>query len=125
MSFSSLVKNDLCRVELTERCCLISELAAIIRINGIVKPVSDNDSNIKIVTENAAFARKIFSVIKKLYNIYPEVIARKSQKLKKHTLYILIVTASMGSKKILESIGIDYHRKEEREWIDYSIFSKI
>jgi cell division protein WhiA len=105
MSFSSAVKNELCRLELNEDCCLKAELASVVNISGIIKSSDNNSINIKITTENAAFARRIFSGFKKLYNIYPEVIIRKSKKLKKHMSYILVITSSMGADKILASLG--------------------
>lgn len=103
LSFSSTVKNEICRMENSNNCCLLSELAAVIYLNSVVKIEKSDDVNIRIVTENAAFARRLFSIIKKLYNIYPEVVMRKSKKLKKHTLYILVITSSMGAKSILNS----------------------
>jgi hypothetical protein len=101
-----MVKNELCRVEKIDRCCLIAELSAALRISGTVKYIGVDEANIKIVTENAAFARRTFSLIKILFNIHPEVTARKSKKLKKHVSYTLIVTPSMGSKMVLENIKI-------------------
>ncbi len=106
MSFSSSVKNELCRIEVGHKCCLLSELAAVIRVSGAIRTAPNGDINIRIVTENAAFARKLFTSIKSIHNIYPEVITRKSKKLKKHISYILIITSSMGARNILESLGI-------------------
>jgi hypothetical protein len=117
-----LVKSELCRSEIEDECCLLSELAAVVRISGTVGLVSQKDFNIRIVTENAAFARKIFSSIKKLFNVNAEVTIRKSKKLKKHTSYILVVTASMGAKFILNRIGIDFDKAGEK--LDFSIHSK-
>jgi len=104
LSFSAAVKSELCRIDIEEDCCMLSELSAVIRTSAVVKYVSDNNANIKIVTENAAFARRVFSLIKKLFDICPEIVARKSKKLKKNTSYSLIITSSMGTKKILEKI---------------------
>lgn len=104
LSFSSAVKNEICRVETVEKCCLITELAAVIGISGTVKYTNENDIKIRITTENAAFARRVFSNIKKLYNVYPEVIIRKSKKFKKHVAYILIITSLQGAKRILDDI---------------------
>lgn len=104
LSFSSAVKNEICRVETVEKCCLITELAAVIGISGTVKYTNENDIKIRITTENAAFARRVFSNIKKLYNVYPEVIIRKSKKFKKHVAYILIITSLQGAKRILNDI---------------------
>lgn len=108
MSFSTLVKNELCRIEVNDNCCLMAELAAVIKISGTIKTAGENDVNIRIVTENAAFARHIFVLIRKLFDIYPEVIIRKSRKLKKHVSYILVITASMGAKKLLDSLDIEF-----------------
>jgi DNA-binding protein WhiA len=106
LSFSSNVKNELCRIELEKDCCLLAELAAVVRVSGTVRLLGEGEANIKIVTENAAFARRIFTYIKKYFNIYPEVIARKSNRLKRHTSYILIITSSMGAEHILKKIGM-------------------
>lgn len=106
MSFSSSVKNELCRIEIDDKCCMFAELAAVIRVSGMIKFTARDDANIKIVTENAAFARKLFSLIKRLYNVYPEVVTRRSKKLKKHISYIIVMTSSMGLKDILVNMGI-------------------
>ncbi|MCX7710493.1 MAG: DNA-binding protein WhiA [Clostridia bacterium] len=119
MSFSSSVKNELCRIEISEKCCLFSELAAVVRISGIVKYTGRDEVNVKIVTENAAFARKLFSSIKKLYNIYPEVVTRRSKKLKKHISYILVLTSSMGLKDILENMGIMQGVNGQAEYLNF------
>jgi cell division protein WhiA len=122
LSFSTLVKNELCRAEIEDECCLLSELAAVVRINGTVGLVNKRDYNIRIVTENAAFVRRIFSLIKKIFNINSEITIRKSKKLKKHTTYILVITASMGAEYILNRIGIDFVKEQEK--FDFSIHSK-
>jgi len=94
-------------MESSNVCCLISELAAVIRISGTIVLGNKEDVNIKIATENAAFARRVFSIIKKLFKIYPEVKTRKSIKLMKHTSYIIIITEALGAERVLEKIGIE------------------
>lgn len=106
MSFSSTVKNELCRLENLNDCCLFSELAATLCLNGSASIVPGNGTNIRITTENAAFARRIYSNIRKLYGIYPEVTIRKSKKLKKHVSYMLFITTAIGSEKLLEMAGV-------------------
>lgn len=106
MSFSSLVKNELCRTDIREKCCLISELAAVIEIGNGITIAPNGDANIRIVTENAAFARRFFSLVKELFDIYPEVLIRKSKKLKKHTSYALVIPNLKGAKRVLKSLGI-------------------
>lgn len=106
MSFSSTVKNELCRLEHIDSGCLISELAATLCLNGAAAVVPGSEPNIRITTENAAFARRIYSNIKKLCDIYPEVTIRKSKKLKKHVSYMLFITSAIGSAKLLERTGV-------------------
>ncbi|MDQ2086137.1 DNA-binding protein WhiA [Herbivorax sp. ANBcel31] len=114
MSFSSTVKNELCRITTDDRLCMLSELASVVRINGYVKAISHNEINLRITTENAALARKVFSLIKELYRVNAEMIIRRSKKLKKHVMYILILTYSKGLKKILEDINIVCHNKQPK-----------
>ncbi len=106
MSFSSSVKNELCRLENVNDCCLLSELTAALCLNGTVAITAYSGYNIRITTENAAFARRIFSIIRKLYGIFPEVTIRKSKKLKKHVSYMLYITATNGSAKLLEKAAV-------------------
>lgn len=106
LSFSSSVKNELCRIDKLNGCCLIAELAAVIGISGSIKNAGTGEASIRILTENAAFARRVFTFIKKVFNINPETVIRKSRKFKKHVSYILVITASMGANDMLKSIGI-------------------
>lgn len=102
MSFSSTVKNELCRHENRDGCCELAELAAAILLNGTTSDAGADGVNIRITTENAAFARRVYSHIKKLLGIYPEVTIRKSKKLKKHVSYIIVVTSGLGAARLLE-----------------------
>lgn len=106
MSFSSTVKNELCRHEDADVCCDLSELAAAISLNGTASAAGNGGVNIRITTENAAFARRVYSHIKKLFGIYPEVTIRKSKKLKKHISYIIVVTSGLGAARMLEKTGV-------------------
>lgn len=105
MSFSSTVKNELCRHENADSCCDHSELAAAISLNGTVSAAGNGGVNIRITTENAAFARRVYSHIKKMFGIYPEVTIRRSKKLKKHVSYMIIVTSGLGAAELLDKTG--------------------
>jgi len=117
LSFSSAVKNELCRVE-TDRSSSLFELAAAARISGLIKVVNANEINLRLVTENAAFARRIFSQIKDLYGINAEISIRRSPKLKKNIVYIIVLTSSKGLMRILEDINIKV--SEKVEYIPYA-----
>lgn len=124
MSFSSSVKNELCRSDAKSRCCKISELAAAIRLSGAIKVISQTEVYLKISTENAAFARRIFSLFKSLYGINAEISVRRSKKLKKHVLYILVLTSSMGLNKILKDVNIELSNASEVNYITYELDKK-
>ena len=106
MSFSSSVKSELCRLDNMDDCCVLSELAAVVWLNGTVAPVPGDGFNIRITTENAAFARWIYSSIRKYCGIMPEVTIRKSRKLKKHVTYMLFITSASGSDVLLKKTGM-------------------
>ena len=87
-------------------CCLLSEISAALCLNGTAAVVQEGNINIRITTENAAYARRIFSNIRKLCDVYPEVTIRKSKKLKKHVSYMLFITSTIGSSKLLDMAGV-------------------
>jgi DNA-binding protein WhiA len=106
MSFSSTVKEELSRHIGSGRHCKIAEIAAIINICGKIKVISNNEITIKVQTENAAVARKYFTLLKKTFNINVEVLIRKNTQLKKSRTYIMYITNATQALKILKSIGI-------------------
>lgn len=92
-----MVKNELCRTEIFDECCLAAELEAVIKTSGIVKQMSSG-MYIQLTTENSAFARRVFSMIKSIYKLNPEVAIRKSKKLRKNTLYSIVMPVQDTSK---------------------------
>ncbi len=95
MSFTSVVKNEVSKLE-TNKLEKIAELSAIISNGAII------DKDIKIITENASIARRIYNLIKDLYQINPIITVRKLNK----NIYIL----QIKDKNILNSLGI-YEKK--------------
>lgn len=87
MSFASVIKKELTMIEV-DPCCNHAEIAALIRMNGTISIAKDKFT-LDVQTENAAIARRIYSLIKSIY-IYPiEVLVRKKMKLKKNNVYII------------------------------------
>lgn len=93
-------------MDIHNHCCMMSELGAVVAVSGVIKETDRNDFHLKIVTENAAFARRIFSFIRRLCEIHPDVTIRRSSKLKKHISYTLWVTAVNGAALLLDKIGM-------------------
>src|SRR5699024_6952527 len=88
MSFASDIKKELTSIDETNQCCASAELAALIRMNGAIS-VSKNKYTLDVQTENAAIARRMFSLIKQNYSYPVELLVRRKMKLKKNNVYIV------------------------------------
>ncbi|HTG71144.1 MAG TPA: DNA-binding protein WhiA, partial [Candidatus Udaeobacter sp.] len=84
-------------------CCERAELSALIRMNGSVS-VSSRKVVLDISTENAAIARRIYSLLKKHYEVHVELLVRKKMRLKKNNVYIVRIPA--GVQEILSELKI-------------------
>ena len=108
MSFTALVKDEVSKLDLSESE-KISELSALVQNNEYGK-------NIKIVTENNAVARLIYSLFKDLFNVYPGVSVRKGYNYNKNMLYTLEVKGKVFD--ILKALGINGNVPEEFIYAD-------
>jgi len=89
LSFAAQTKKELTLIE-TDACCEKAELSALIRMNGAVQ-LSNGRVILDISTENAAIARRIYTLIKKTYKVHTELLVRKKMRLKKNNVYIVRV----------------------------------
>lgn len=101
MTFSSQCKDEISRLNLENRCCVIAELAALIRTTGYITIKGYNRFEIEFVMENAVVIRRIFKMIKFLYNINSEIAVKKTNRLKKNNNYSIKVSEN-DANKILE-----------------------
>ncbi|ALC88866.1 sporulation regulator WhiA [Bacillus sp. FJAT-18017] len=102
MSFASETKKELTNIE-AKPCCQKAELSALIRMNGSLS-YSSRKLVVDIQTENAAIARRIYTLIKKNYQTEVELLVRKKMRLKKNNVYI--VRLARYTKEILEDLMI-------------------
>lgn len=73
MSFSSNVKDELCRLSLGKNCCMLSELTALYRTSGSLSFHGSGRVQVQYRTENAALARRIFRLLRARLNITPRL----------------------------------------------------
>lgn len=73
MSFSGEVKDELAKHINSARHCQLAELAAIVSFCGQFGQDKEGRFTIGFQTENEALVRKGFTLLKKLYNIEPDV----------------------------------------------------
>lgn len=108
MSFTSEVKEEVCTLKL-DKADNISELSGIIGS-------SFDGSNIRVVTESNGVARRIYSLIKDLFGIYPKITVRKGYNYNKKYLYIVEVLENKN--KVLKNLGINEFVPAEFIWAD-------
>ncbi len=101
MSFSSRVKEELSRQISPARHCRIAETAAIISLCGKVKIDEEDRYSIHISTENAAVARKYFTLLKKTFNISTDIVIRRNAYLKKNRTFMVTVSEDGDARKVL------------------------
>lgn len=99
MSFTSEVKNEISKLN-TMKTENISELSAIIRNIGFMQ-----NNVLKITSENASVARRIFNLIKEQYKILPKIIVRRGYNFNKNYIYILEIKSKTDI--ILEDLSIN------------------
>lgn len=102
MSFASETKKELTNLEV-KSCCSKAELSALIRMNGSLS-FSNRKLTLDIQTENAAIARRIYTLIKKSYDASVELLVRKKMRLKKNNVYIVRLVDQ--ARVILEDLKI-------------------
>lgn len=86
MSFTSIVKNELSKLEL-DKVEAISELSAILKNSSVI------NNSIKISTENASVARHIYGLFKNIYNISCKITVRQGYNYNKNYIYILEISS--------------------------------
>lgn len=117
MSFASESKKEMTQEE-SKPCCAKAELSALIRMNGSLS-FSNKMLSLDVQTENAAIARRLYTLIKSLYPYEVELLVRKKMRLKKNNIYICRVRE--GAKNLLEDLKI----LKEGFQFEYSISEEL
>lgn len=102
MSFAALTKKELTQLD-GSPCCVKAELSALIRMNGTIQ-FGNGRFVLDISTENAAIARKIYTMLKEYYKAHAELLVRKKMRLKKNNVYIVRIPTRVT--EILEDLMI-------------------
>ncbi len=106
MSFSQDVKEELSRSCPSARHCQIAEVAGMIGLTGRILISAQDRFSVKIQSESLYVARKYFTLLKKTFNIVPEVTIKKNNGLKNGRLYIVTVNRHDDAVKILQTVKL-------------------
>ncbi|CAJ1203471.1 DNA-binding protein WhiA [Companilactobacillus nantensis] len=102
VSYASEVKQELTKLVVHPEHARV-ELAALLRMNGSLS-LQNHHFVLTAQTENAAIARRIFSLIKQKYGMESELLVRKKMKLKKNNQYL--VRLKHDTNKVLTDLDI-------------------
>lgn len=102
MSFASETKKELVQIQ-SDNCCAKAELAALIRMNGVIS-LSNKGLVLDFATENAAIARRTLQLIKQLFDTEVDLLSRKKMQLKKNNVYIIRI--KKNARDIATELGI-------------------
>ncbi|MBP3567696.1 MAG: DNA-binding protein WhiA [Lachnospiraceae bacterium] len=91
MSFSSIVKKELCEQISPARHCKLAEISAIIAFCGKIVVDKDQRLIIKLQTESTILTKKIYQLLKQVFQVSAELATRAVSA--KKNLYELILTA--------------------------------
>jgi len=85
MSFTTTIKEEISRIE-NARSESISELSGFLRNNGTC-----TDNTIDLLTENATVAKRIYQLMKDIYDVTCEIESRKNMNFSKNNLYLIMI----------------------------------
>ncbi len=100
MSFSGEVKEELSRQFQKSRHCQIAEIAAILAFEGRV----EEDSVLRVYTENISLARKYFMLIKKTFHAEVKIAVRQGGYLHKSRIYVISLLNPKESGRVLQAV---------------------
>ncbi|SHH58344.1 DNA-binding protein WhiA [Clostridium grantii] len=106
MSFSSTVKNEICRYGDLNKEEARALLAGLMKVSGTLALTGERKINFRISTENPAIARLAFKMLKEHFDIHSKLMVKKSNSLKKNNIYLVMITEEMGVRDLLEKVGV-------------------
>lgn len=106
MSYSNDMKNELIRIPLQDESEQVSLLAGIVRTNGTILIGSGRRIGLQVVSENAAVARGVYSLMKTLFHVEAELTIGRQTRLNKRAVYVLDVPSQQRMPVLLRSLGM-------------------
>ncbi len=102
MSFAAEIKSELLRAEAKDKCCLRAELCGLVCFGGALLP----GGKLRISTENAATARRGFSLIKEYFGISGEILTNHSRAGKGGNAYAICIDSPTDALRILSGLSL-------------------
>lgn len=120
MSFTTEIKQEVAYSTL-KNCCSKAELSALIQLTSSIS-ISNKQFNLLIRSENPTTAKRIVTLLKKLYKVDTGLTILKKTNLKKNNIYT--ITVSEKVKDILIDLGLYTENRGLLTHPTYNIVSK-
>lgn len=110
MSYSSETKEELCRFEPDSVCCLLAELSGIVSTAGSVIYRGGGEKRLSIETENSAVARRIFRLLRDVFDVQPELVTLHRARLGGRNAHRIEISGGEASF-VMEGCGIAFGQR--------------
>lgn len=104
-SYTSITKDELCKLRFTKDQHLLAELSAFSFSSGNIK-LGRGNLVLELSSENENVIVRMGSIIKRLYKNFPEIRAVEKTQPKKHTVYKMDITPNSPEGQMLFEIGL-------------------
>ncbi len=122
MSFSSETKLEIIKNEITKECCATAELLAIVCFGGVLTKTTEGYI-FQINTENARIARRIYNLIKFIFNINAKLSVYK--KTSKSSTYTVLVDDELHIKQMLSRFNLIEENDSLDTFLSFKISDKL
>lgn len=106
MSFSNEVRNEAVRIIPEKTCCRRAELAAFMAMRAETTVNEDGTVDLQLMAENAAMARKIYRLLKKVSSLQVTASVIEKKRFKQKRSYLSQVTLQSADVERLQSLGL-------------------
>ncbi|MFP4456412.1 MAG: DNA-binding protein WhiA [Clostridia bacterium] len=106
MTFASEVKKECSRIDTSNACCADAELAAFIRLNGVLELGGNEKLGLSMKTENPATARRVYKLMRNFTDLPVNIFVRRKEKLNKNMTFMISVRANLETKGFLIRLGM-------------------
>ncbi len=104
-SYTTITKDELCKLRFTKDHHLLAELSAFSFSSGNIK-LGRGSLVLELSSENENVIVRMGSIIKRLYKNFPEIRAVEKNQPKKHTVYKMDITPNSPEGQMLFEIGL-------------------
>lgn len=115
MSFSADVKNELAKHTPSQIHCQKAELSAMFYYGDVSIVTVDGEEKLRFLSENPLIVKKVFTILKKSFNIIASVFFQKTG-IKNKSLYGIDIYGTRTVKEILKSLRLE---REPGVWFKY------